>query len=52
VAKVQPIADDLICPHVGTGYVFAVADAYHNWYDVSEKEVIEQLREYRKQPET
>jgi predicted phosphoribosyltransferase len=50
--KVQSIADELICPHIGTGYVFAVADAYQNWYDVSEEEVIKQLREYRKQQET
>ncbi len=49
VAKVQPIADELICPHIGTGFVFAVADAYQNWYDVSEEEVIEQLRGFRKQ---
>ena len=49
IAKIRPVADELICPHVGTGYVFAVADAYQHWYDVSEKEVIEQLREYRKQ---
>jgi predicted phosphoribosyltransferase len=52
VVKVRQITDDLICPHVGTGYVFAVADAYQNWYDVPEKEVIEQLREYREPQET
>lgn len=52
IAKVKSIADDVICPHVGTGYVFAVANAYKNWYDVSEEEVIEQLREYRKQQKT
>ncbi len=51
IAKVQPIADELICPNVGTGYVFAVADAYQNWYDVSEEEVIEQLREFRRKQE-
>ena len=48
ITKVQSIADELICPNVGTGYVFAVADAYQNWYDVSEEEVIEQLREFRR----
>jgi predicted phosphoribosyltransferase len=51
IAKVQSIADELICPNVGTGYVFAVAEAYQKWYDVSEEEVIEQLREFRRKQE-
>ncbi len=41
--------DDFICPHIDSGYVFAVADAYENWYDVSELEVIELLRSIRQQ---
>jgi putative phosphoribosyl transferase len=43
VSKVQEVVDALICPHIGRGYVFAVADAYQNWYDVPDREVIEML---------
>lgn len=49
VAKIKPITDELLCPHVGSGYVFAVANAYENWYDVPEMEVINQLRTFRKE---
>ncbi len=48
VSKVQPQVDDFFCPHIGAGFVFAVANAYQNWYDVPQEEVIEQLREFRK----
>lgn len=48
VYKVRERVDELICPHVGSGVVFAVADAYERWYDVSDEEVIMLLREYRK----
>ncbi len=49
VSLIRDEVDDLICPHIGSGYVFAVADAYENWYDVSETEVIELLQTIRKQ---
>lgn len=49
VSLIRDEVDDLICPHIGSGYVFAVADAYENWYDVSELEVIELLRSIRQQ---
>lgn len=39
--------DKLICPRVERGFVFAVANAYENWYDVPDIEVIEILKEYR-----
>ena len=48
VKKVQQAVDELICPHVGTGYRFAVADAYQNWYDVTDDEVIGNLQNFRK----
>lgn len=44
VSKVQEVVDELICPHIGRGYVFAVADAYQNWYDIPDQEVIEMLQ--------
>jgi len=49
VSLIRDEVDDLICPHIGSGYVFAVADAYEDWYDVSETEVIELLRSIRLQ---
>jgi predicted phosphoribosyltransferase len=47
ISKVREVVDTIICPHIGKGYVFAVADAYHNWYDVSDEEVMNLLREIR-----
>ncbi len=47
-SKVRDVVDELICPHIGSGYVFAVANAYQHWYDVPEDEVIALLQEYRK----
>jgi predicted phosphoribosyltransferase len=47
--RVGGVVDRLVCPDVGSGFVFAVADAYENWYDVSDNEVIESLRAYRAQ---
>jgi predicted phosphoribosyltransferase len=35
-----PETDELICLNVRSGYPFAVADAYRNWYDLSDKEVL------------
>lgn len=49
VSRIRDEVDDLICPHIGSGFVFAVADAYQNWYDVSETEVIELLRSIRQE---
>ncbi|MFX1300343.1 MAG: phosphoribosyltransferase [Promethearchaeota archaeon] len=49
VSLIRDEVDDLICPHIGSGYVFAVADAYDNWYDVSDTEVIELLQSIRQQ---
>jgi predicted phosphoribosyltransferase len=41
---VEAAVDRLVCPRIETGFVFAVANAYQNWYDVSDSEVIEVLR--------
>ncbi len=38
--RIRPLVDDLVCPHVGRGPFFAVADAYHYWSDVTDDEVI------------
>jgi putative phosphoribosyl transferase len=38
-----PLVDLLVCPNLRGGLSFAVADAYENWYDVGEKEVLDLL---------
>ncbi|MGD9396799.1 MAG: phosphoribosyltransferase family protein [Candidatus Thorarchaeota archaeon] len=37
----------LICPRIESGFIFAVANAYKNWYDVPDSEVIEILESFR-----
>lgn len=38
-ARLRPLVDELVAPHVGRGPVFAVAEAYQHWYDVDDAEV-------------
>jgi putative phosphoribosyl transferase len=40
--------DELVCPNIRGGPIFAVADAYDNWYDLSDDEVLELLRRSEK----
>ncbi len=47
ISRIKKRVDKLICPDVRPGYYFAVADAYQNWYDVSENEVIDILKNFR-----
>ncbi len=35
--------DEIFCPNIRSGYCFAVADAYQNWYDLEAQEVITML---------
>lgn len=39
-----PETDELLCLNVRTGFSFAVADAYINWYDLTDKEVLDILK--------
>ncbi|MCL4503683.1 MAG: phosphoribosyltransferase [Deltaproteobacteria bacterium] len=41
VQELLPIVDELFCLNVRSGWSFAVADAYENWYDLEEEEVLE-----------
>jgi putative phosphoribosyl transferase len=41
--RLEGKVDRLICPDVRGRHIFAVADAYENWYDVSDEEVLELL---------
>jgi putative phosphoribosyl transferase len=38
------LAEEVICLNIRTGPSFAVADAYHEWYDLTEEEAIRMLR--------
>ena len=38
--------DMIICSNVRSGYSFAVADAYRDWYDLSREEVVCMLRDH------
>ncbi len=42
--------DELFCMNVRSGYSFAVAEAYEDWYDLEDEEVISILKEYRVTP--
>ncbi|UCE10340.1 MAG: phosphoribosyltransferase [Candidatus Thorarchaeota archaeon] len=44
--RVEPLVDHLVCPRIESGFVFAVANAYENWYDVPDSEVIELLHSF------
>lgn len=46
-----PHVDEFICLNIRTGFIFAVADAYQNWYDLEESEVVSILERF-KHPET
>jgi putative phosphoribosyl transferase len=39
VWELLPLVDELYCLNVRGGFSFAVADAYENWYDLTEEEV-------------
>ena len=41
---ITPKADKIFCANIRTSMYFAVADAYRNWYDLTEEEVLDLLR--------
>jgi len=49
IALLASKVDQIVCLNVRSGPVFAVADAYENWYDLSDDEVLEYLRRSRKE---
>lgn len=46
IGRVHRRADRLYCANVRTGPRFAVADAYRNWYDLTDREVAEILSKF------
>jgi putative phosphoribosyl transferase len=47
VKLLLPEVDEMVCLNIRSGTVFAVADAYINWYDLTDEEVIEILEKQR-----
>jgi len=45
VKKISSLVDILYCLNIREGYPFAVADAYRDWYDVSDEEVLRIMKE-------
>jgi predicted phosphoribosyltransferase len=44
VERIKKEVDEIFCPNVRNAMWFAVADAYKNWYDVPESEVLEIIK--------
>ncbi len=40
IRKISSLVDHLYCLNIREGYPYAVADAYKNWYDLSDEEVL------------
>jgi predicted phosphoribosyltransferase len=47
VQLISASVDEIVCLNIRRGSFFAVADAYHQWYDLSEEEVMELLKHPR-----
>lgn len=45
VKKISPFVDVLYCLNIREDYPYAVAEAYRNWYDVSDEEVLRIMEE-------
>ena len=43
VRRISPSADILYCLNIREGFPYAVAEAYRNWYDLSDEEVLSLL---------
>jgi len=43
IDRILSVVDEIYCANIRTGLFFAVADAYRNWYDLSEKQVLDLL---------
>lgn len=45
VNRLLPIVDEIYCLNIRTFFPFAVAEAYENWYDLTDQEVISMLED-------
>ena len=48
IKLLAPEVDEIVCLNIRSGPVFAVADAYKNWYDLTDDEVIKILERAKK----
>lgn len=44
VNRLSPLVDEIYCLNVRTLYPFAVAEAYENWYDLEDQEVLVRMK--------
>ncbi len=44
ITFLQPAAEWIVCPNIRSGSIFAVADAYQTWYDLTDEEVVRILQ--------
>lgn len=44
VKKISSLVDYLFCMNIREGFPYAVAEAYRNWYDISDEEVLSILK--------
>lgn len=47
VADIAELADETWCANVRGGFSFAVADAYEQWHDLSDAEIVETLHDFQ-----
>jgi putative phosphoribosyl transferase len=47
IKKILTETDEVICLNVRSGFSFAVADAYRNWYDLTDEDVLTILKDQR-----
>ena len=45
IELLAPEVDEIICLNIRSGSSFAVADAYENWHDLTDEEVLKILKE-------
>ena len=48
IKLLAPEVDEIVCLNIRSGAVFAVADAYKNWYDLTDEEVTKILKRAEK----
>ncbi len=44
ITRLSLEADEIFCANIRSGQYYAVAEAYRNWYDLDEEEVIDRLK--------
>ena len=44
IELLAPEVDEIVCLNIRSGPSFAVADAYENWYDLTDEEVTDILK--------